>query len=123
MSTEFSITYDKEARAPHLGIVLPEAMRGTEGDVTLISLARAFNEALVVAHGKNVMYGGAWRRQGWMGNLARIKSKVERLNHMLWRDHDIQDSEETSTDTALDLLNITGFFMINRAEENKWGHQ
>lgn len=108
---------------PHLVLVLPQAMEGTEGTATLISLASVYDEALQLAHKKNISYGDAWRRQGWMGNLARMMSKMSRIKHMLWRDHDLQSAEESATDTAIDLINITGFLVINRSETNKWGNR
>lgn len=120
MSTHFSIAYDKEAKTPHLGVVLPESMRATEAQATVLALAQVFNEALIVAHGKNGHYGDAWRRQGWMGNLARIQSKVQRLTHMLWRDHDLDDANEPVRETAIDLINIAGFFIVNRNDQRKW---
>lgn len=117
------IDYDFEegCLVPTLELHLPAAMEGTEGTVTLISLASVFDQALTLAHSKNATYGDAWRRQGWMGNLARIMSKMARLKHMLWRDHDLESSDEPVTDTAIDLVNLTGFLIINRSETNKWG--
>jgi hypothetical protein len=112
---------ESTGKTPVLVLKMPNGMEGTEAAATLISLASVFNEALTVAHHKNAMYGSAWRRQGWMGNLARVMSKGERLKNLLWRDHEKSGAEEAATDTALDMVNIMGFFMINRSESNKWG--
>lgn len=113
--------FDKEAAHPRLELTLPAAMEGTEGSRTLIALASVFEQSLHIANRKNQTYGDAWRRQGWMGNLARIMSKVSRLVNMCWRDHSLENAEESVTDTAFDQINITGFFIINRSEDNKWG--
>lgn len=115
--------FDKTATHPRLELTLPEAMEGAEGASTLISLASVYEQSLYIAHRKTFTYGDAWRRQGWMGNLARMMSKMSRVKHMLWRDHDMENSEESVTDTAFDLINITGFLIVNRSEENKWGER
>lgn len=107
--------------APRLVLQMPKGMEGAEGVRTLISLASVFDEAVAIAHRKNASYGDAWRRQGWMGNLARMMSKMSRIKFMLWRDHDLENSEEAISDTAIDLVNLTSFLIINRSETNKWG--
>lgn len=101
-------------------------------------LATFFDEALRLAIDKNDHYGDAWRAQGWMGNLARVQSKVARLKNMLWRDelvgeqpetmaaqfaedHAADMFEETVRDTLLDLANLCGMMAANMGEGNKWG--
>jgi hypothetical protein len=117
------IDYDFEegCTAPTLELHLPAAMEGTEGTSTLISMASVFDVALRLAHEKSFTYGDAWRRQGWMGNLARMMSKMSRLRQMLWTSHEIESSAEPTQDSALDLVNLAAFFVVNRSEENKWG--
>lgn len=94
-----------------------------EGYGTQEALRRVFEQALNTANAKNKHYGGAWRHQGWMGNLARIMSKVARLRAMCWMDFPIEDSKEPVKDTALDLINLSAFFLINNTEGNRWGDQ
>lgn len=108
---------------PTIELFLPQAMEGTEGVQTLIALASVYQEALTVAHSKNLAYGDAWRRQGWMGNLARMMSKMARLKNLCWRDHSMEFADESVSDSALDMVNITSFFIVNRSESNKWGTQ
>lgn len=92
-----------------------------EGYATQEALRRVFEQALNTANKKNQTYGGAWRKQGWMGNLSRIMSKMERLRNMCWRDFPIEDSKEPVRDTAEDLVNLAAFFLINHNEGNRWG--
>jgi hypothetical protein len=71
---------------------------------------------------KERLYGGAWRKQGWMGNLARIMSKTARLKNMLWRDDALESSDEPIQDTVQDLINLCVFTLLNRGQQNKWGN-
>jgi len=112
---------EKQSGRPRLVLEMPVVLEGTDAAATAISLGSVFDQAMELAHVKNAAYGSAWRRQGWMGNLARIQSKAERLKNLLWRDNEKSAMEETATDTALDAINILGFFMVNRSESNKWG--
>jgi hypothetical protein len=88
---------------------------------TVIGMARVFEQALNIAHRKDAMYGAAWAKQGWMGNLARMMSKMSRLRNMLWQSYQVEDSEETVNETAYDLIAISTFFLLNRSEQNQWG--
>jgi maltose-binding protein MalE len=72
---------------------------------------------------KNRFYGGAFREQGWMGNLARIMSKTARLRSMQWRPAPLDDANETVDDTLVDLVNLSVFGIINRQERNIWGRR
>lgn len=78
---------------------------------------------LVVA--KNQAYGSAWKKQGYIGNVARVLSKVERLRNLVWcddQDQILTDAhEETLRDTLLDLANLCAFTAHNLAEGNRWG--
>jgi hypothetical protein len=96
---------------------------GTGEDIAIQALSEVFEDALNLAASKNASYGDAWRRQGWMGNFARIHSKTSRLKNMIWRDDKDLDGadKETIEDTLLDLINLAGFMMINRTDRNKWG--
>lgn len=83
---------------------------------------------------KDANYGGAWRRQGYMGNLARVLSKAARLENMMWRDREepptVHGSEyvaqaeldnEAIADTIIDLAALVAFLHANLASENRWG--
>lgn len=92
-----------------------------EGYRTQEHLRIVFERALRLAVEKDRLYQGAWRHQGWMGNLARIMSKVARLRAMCWMDLPVEDSKETVEDTALDLVNLSAFFLVNKRDRNRWG--
>ena len=94
----------------------------TEEQAELIEdLVRLFERCLNLVLEKNERYGNAWQAQGWYGNLSRILSKAARLKAMLWREHEKPGMNETVEDTALDLINLTSFFLLNRATDNKFG--
>jgi hypothetical protein len=90
---------------------------------TYQAVAQVFQEALRLVEKKTPGYGRAWQEQGWMGNLARIMSKSSRLKNMLWRGRLTQfdSAEETTEDTALDMMNLLAFFLINKRIGNEWG--
>lgn len=92
------------------------------GAATAEAIAHEFSEAFDLIVAKNLDYGNAWQKQGWMGNLARIMSKCARLQYMLWRDNHYESSEEQVDETARDLMNICVFFLRNRAQQNRWGN-
>lgn len=82
-----------------------------------------FDGCVELMQRKNLDYGNAWQRQGYMGNLARICSKVDRLRNLLWRS-DVSYSEhelETIEDTLRDLANIVVFMHLNYTGGNQWG--
>jgi hypothetical protein len=83
---------------------------------------REYEESLNLMLRKNRDYGGAWREQGWMGNLARILSKTARLKSLLWKDfYEEGGNGEAVQDTVRDLMNLCLFFMWNRDAHNRWG--
>lgn len=88
---------------------------------TVQHAAYLLENVLEVVDQKNAKYGDAWKRQGWMGNLARIMSKSDRLRSMLWRPDPVEDSDESVKDTALDIVALAVFFAINFANDNPWG--
>lgn len=102
-------------------VVVDGVEEGMEGHATQEALRQIFQEALALAIVKEQEYGGAWREQGWMGNLSRILSKASRLKNMLWMDFAMESNEETTEDTALDMINLSAFFLLNKASRNKWG--
>lgn len=84
--------------------------------------------ALELVVQKDAAYGGAWKDQGYMGNVARILSKVDRLRHLLWNDKYAADpqsiepaEDETVLDTLLDLANLCALAAENISEANRWG--
>lgn len=84
-----------------------------------------FDKCVELAGKKDGLYRRAWERQGYMGNLSRVLSKVERLRTMLWQDYPelTDDMQETVKDTVQDLANLCGFLARNWEEGNKWGSQ
>lgn len=80
----------------------------------------------VLVREKDKAYGGAWRKQGYMGNLARIMSKAARLESMVWRDdkdgYQLDEFGETVQDTLHDLMALAAFMATNLEEGNRWGH-
>lgn len=94
---------------------------GEEGYATQQRLLEIFSACLELQNRKAQTYGSAFRSQGYMGNVARVLSKVARLKKMLWRDFQVSDAEESVLDTALDLINLAAFFIINYNDKNKWG--
>lgn len=95
-----------------------------KGYVTARMLADVFERVLTVVVEKDKGYGGAWRSQGWMGNLARVMSKDSRLKNMLWRDDPYEVmGDESVKDTVEDLIAIAGLLLLNFQRKNKWGTQ
>jgi len=82
-----------------------------------------FDECVRLINTKNADYRDAWREQGYMGNLARILSKVARLRNMLWTDgpEGSLQGVETIEDTLRDLANLTAFMHQNFEDRNRWG--
>lgn len=73
---------------------------------------------------KDVAYGGAWRAQGWMGNLARVMSKHARLRNMLWRSDPVKFAgNEGIHDTLADLAALCAFTTANIMSDNQWGRE
>lgn len=74
---------------------------------------------------KDEHYGAAWRRQGYMGNLARILGKADRLRNMAWRDEQQHvaelGGEETACDTVRDMAALCAMFEANLLSGNRWG--
>lgn len=93
-----------------------------EGAPTTSAMLDIFIKCLQLQQRKASTYGEAFRSQGYMGNVARVLSKVSRLKKMLWSDVVVSDSDETVEDTARDLINLAVFFLINREDRNKWGN-
>lgn len=107
--------------APYLELCLPKHYADQPIAETLVDLTQVFEEALKLADGKESLYGGAWKKQGWMGNFARLQSKMSRLRNMVWRTRPVEDDDETTVDTALDFVNLSAFFILNKREDNRWG--
>ena len=129
-ATHYTPTELRAMRVQSLEEALLEARaeQGLNGELgSLQPLRNVVGDALRLAEHKEKTYGGAWRSQGYMGNLARIQSKNARLRHMLWCDPDgdappIEDPDgEAVRDTLLDLINLAGFMLLNWEEGNRWG--
>lgn len=94
---------------------------GAKGLALGEQIANEADKVLQLVLKKNVSYGDAWRRQGWMGNLGRILSKSARLQNMLWGDLNFRDDKEPVEETARDLIALCIFFLLNRGQQNRWG--
>ncbi len=92
------------------------------------------SQVRLVISAKDRAYGGAWRDQGWMGNLARVMSKHSRLRNLLWCDQENEPAflgaeyvahaellNETVHDTIVDLAALAAFLHANLSSDNKWG--
>ena len=102
----------------------PTEWRGQDGYRTvrlLLSATEVFAAALATMAAKDQHYGGAWREQGWRGNLARLMSKTARLRKMLWRQNVLSSTGEPVQDTIIDMINLCAFMQLNRMEGNEWG--
>jgi hypothetical protein len=106
----------------NLSIEAPDDFPAMQGSQTVLRAANEMAGALGTLWAKEGLYGGAWRQQGWMGQLARIMSKTARLRAMLWADQDREDAQEPVRDTVQDLINLCALFLINRQERNRWGN-
>lgn len=104
---------------------------GYEGDAAVSFTAHA-DFVLGLVRKKDAAYGGAWQKQGYMGNLARIMSKTARLENIVWKDGSPEfgvDLEgggfdpmaETVLDTLHDLMALCAFMASNIEEGNRWG--
>lgn len=86
-----------------------------------------FEDALELASAKDAGYGAAWRAQGYMGNLARVLSKAERLRNLAWEDHPEgggslpQELREAVEEELRDIINIAAFGLVNLRDDNRWG--
>jgi len=118
---EVEVLFDPNITRPVLVLYMPAATEGTVQTDGMWSIVAFYNQCVNLVYTKNITYRDAWRRQGYMGNTARIMSKVERLKAMLWQDHQLEDANEPVSDTLLDLANVTAFAAINQSEGNKWG--
>lgn len=79
---------------------------------------------LALIRKKDAQYGGAWAKQGYIGNLARIFSKSDRLRSMMWRDGADMDQHpdpESVLDTLYDLSALCAMAIANIEEGNRWG--
>jgi hypothetical protein len=93
------------------------------GDGTTARMLEIFSRCIALQRKKALTYGNAWREQGYMGNVARVLSKASRIKNMVWGDvfSNLDDTDESVTDTLHDLINISCFFIINKQDRNRWG--
>lgn len=93
--------------------------------MTETMVANFFRDVEKLVALKDAHYGAAWRRQGYMGNLARILAKADRLRNMAWRDEQQNlaelDGEETACDTVRDMAALCAMFEANLLNGNRWG--
>lgn len=93
---------------------------------TRTALQPLLDEALALVTEKDRAYAGAWRRQGYMGNVSRVLSKVERLRELVWGDDVMALGDtvggETVEDTLLDLINLSAMTLHNFRAGDRWGN-
>lgn len=88
---------------------------------------QAHADAVAALLKKKKAYGNAWVEQGYMGNLARILSKVSRVKNMMWRDPSDEEFgtgtafDESVLDTLYDLSALCALAIANIEEGNRWG--
>lgn len=93
------------------------------GSSSAFVMQSIFDEAMALFRRKNEDYGDAWQERGWMGNLARIGEKAQRLHTTLWHDRPVGFSvaEETARETVMDIMNTCAFFIANWDAGRRWG--
>lgn len=99
------------------------AIRAFDSEAAAALIAHS-EAVLALVREKDKAYGGAWKTQGYMGNLARIMSKAARLENMLWNDAEdgqAEDHGESVMDTLHDLMALCAFMATNIEEGNRWG--
>ena len=104
----------------------PSTIETTQGDavIAFTAYAEAVRELVRV---KDAAYGGAWQKQGYIGNLARILSKADRLKNICWQDESGTPEPAASTldenvlDTLKDLMALAAFMAANIEDGNRWG--
>lgn len=121
---------------PRPQVKLPNILAATEREQFWPGSAPSVWQAhsdmvLALLKKKDAAYGNAWQEQGYMGNLARIQSKVSRLKNILWRDdpeagrvdpeEEVHDQYESVVDTLLDLSALCALALANLEEGNRWG--
>lgn len=112
-------------RAVHDYSAKPMLKQEAPSEAELAFRAHADATAALVRE-KDKSYGGAWQKQGYMGNLARVMSKAARLENMMWCDkadgeYD-REAEEPALETLHDLMALCAFMASNLEEGNRWGH-
>lgn len=88
---------------------------------TADELRDVFQESVELAKAKDQGYGAAWRAQGYVGNLARVLSKAERLRNLAWRDEPAEGALEAVEEELRDIINIAAFALVNVRQGNRWG--
>lgn len=114
----------RKAAAMPAPAVASEPGNASEAVIAFTAYAEAVTE---LVRQKDAAYGGAWQKQGYMGNLARIMSKTERLKNMLWQDDQFGPEppvggwDESVLDTLKDLMALCAFMGANIEDGNRWG--
>lgn len=114
---------DEKQDPTYVELVVPTGLiqENEVGYATQQQLLFLFEGLLNLQKRKSQHYGEAWRSQGYMGNVARVLSKVARLKNMLWRDDPQTSIDEPVEETIGDLMVLAAFAYINVREGNKWG--
>jgi hypothetical protein len=104
----------------HPDVAVGEFLRAGSSEAIVDEFMR---RVLVKVRAKDAYYGEAWRRRGWNGNLTRILTKADRLEHMLMNDHPMttDNIDESVLDTVEDLAALCAFFAVNFSDRNRFG--
>ena len=79
-------------------------------------LVEAFLPAVAVMCDRAPLRGSIWRQSGWRGSLFEARKKMHRLWYSWW------EGDGADYDSAIDLLNFTGFAMRARQQGiSAWG--
>ena len=113
---------DEEEPTAHPDVLVHEFFKVGTSEAVVDEFLR---RVLLKVREKDAMYGEAWRRRGWNGNLTRILTKADRLEHMLMRYDPMtaDDTEETVLDTVEDMAALCAFFAVNFNDKNRFGGQ
>lgn len=77
-------------------------------------------EAFMKYRERELQYGGLWKLYGWPDNLLQIRHKAARVIRVFWGGlmKGGADSVSDDLDDAIDLINYTVFFIINKRNRN-----
>ena len=79
-----------------------------------VRFMRILQEAQQLRWKKNLDYGSAYRSHGSFGVAVRMTDKMMRINNLLKKESMVK---ENLRETAMDLLNYTGMFILLLDEE------
>jgi hypothetical protein len=94
---------------------------GLEDTPNAQEMLEVFLNALRIHEDRDRRYGDGWKRRGWLGNVADIIRKGERVRSMFWdsTEYDIVDDP----DDLFDLINYAAFAIRNSWRGNRTGSE